>query len=99
MNECIASPAPPAIAGIWMGAEKLYKRLSPDVFCKAVLYEKERRYGKHRRVPYRLHFRLETGRRKAFVVSDQACFSMPDSGTAGTPCYKGTELLGLTPNA
>ena len=99
MNECIASPAPPAIAGIWMGAEKLYKRLSPDASCKAVLYEKERRYGKHRRVPYRLHFRLETGRRKAFVVSDQACLSIPDSGTAGTLCYKGTELLGLTPNA
>lgn len=99
MNECIASPAPPAIAGIWMGAEKLYKRLSPDVFCKAVLYEKERRYGKHRRAPCRLHFRLETGRRKAFVVSDQACLSIPGSGTAGTLHYKGTELLTLTPNA
>lgn len=99
MNECIASPAPPAIAGIWMGAEKLYNRLSPDASCKAVLYEKERRYGKHRRVPCRLHFRLETGRCKAFVVSDQACLSIPGSGTAGTLCYKGTELLGLTPNA
>lgn len=99
MNECIASPAPPAIAGIWMAAEKLYNRLSPDASCKAVLYEKERRYGKHRRGPCRLHFRLETGRCKAFVVSDQACFSIPDSGTAGTLCYKGTELLGLTPNA
>lgn len=87
------------LAVIWMGAEKLYNRLSPDASCKAVLYEKERRYGKHRRVPCRLHFRLETGRRKAFVVSDQACLSIPDSGTAGTLCYKGTELLGLTPNA
>lgn len=99
MNECIASLVPLAIAGIWMGAEKLYNRLSPDASCKAVLYEKERRYGKHRRVPYRLHFRLETGRCKAFVVSDQACLSMPGSGAAGTLCYKGTELLGLTPNA
>lgn len=99
MNECIASLALLAIAGALVAAEKLYNRLSPDVFCKAVLYEKERRYGKHRRMPYRLHFRLETGRCKAFVVSDQACFSMPGSGTVGTLHYKGTELLGFTPNA